>query len=196
MIAPPVNGEGRPPAQGPVVLPGKYVVTLTAKGGAPMQADLMVQPDPAFPLSDADRAKRNTAIMGAYKLQQQLVPARDALLALNRQLAAMRQYLTAAGDAGKVALALVEKADSGAVNVQTALNRTLNAARAVQGAMDGYDGLPTEAQLRELDWAGEDATANILALNKLVGESMPGVYAALGSTVQWPKITPVAALVR
>ena len=161
-----------------------------------MQADLMVQPDPAFPLSDADRAKRNTAIMGAYKLQQQLVPARDALLALNRQLAAMRQYLTAAGDAGKAALALVEKADSGAVSVQTALNRTLNAARGVQGAMDGYDGLPTEAQLRQLDWAWEDATANILALNKLVGESMPGVYAALGSTVQWPKITPVAALVR
>ena len=161
-----------------------------------MQADLMVQPDPAFPLSDADRAKRNTAIMGAYRLQQQLVPARDALLALNRQLAAMRQYLTAAGDAGKAALALVETADSGAVSVQTALNRTLNAARGVQGAMDGYDGLPTEAQLRQLDWAWEDATANTLALNKLVGESMPGVYAALGSTVQWPKITPVAGLVR
>jgi photosystem II stability/assembly factor-like uncharacterized protein len=190
--APPVFGEGRPPASGPVVLPGKYTVTITAPDATVMKTDLTLGPDPAFPISDADRAKRNTAIMSAYKLQQQLVPARDALVALNKQLTAMRQYLTAAGDAGKSALAQVEKADATVTATQSALNRTLNSARTVQTAMDAYDGLPTEAQLHQLDWTWEDAAANAGALNKIVGESMPSVYSAIGETIQWPKVPGVA----
>jgi hypothetical protein len=161
-----------------------------------METDLVVQPDPAFPISDADRATRNTAIVSAYKLQQQLVPARDALVALNKQLTAMRQYLTAAGEAGKTALAQVEKADASVTATQAALNRTLNSARAVQTAMDGYDGLPTEAQLRQLDWAWEDAAAGASALNRIVGGSMPSVYSAMGGTIQWPKVPVVAVPTR
>jgi hypothetical protein len=58
--------------------------------------------------------------------------------------------------------------------------------------MDGYDGLPTEAQLHQLDWAWEDAAAGASALNKIVGESMPSVYSAIGGTVQWPRVSGVA----
>ncbi len=162
-----------------------------------MKTDLIVQPDPAFTISDADRTKRNTAITSAYKLQQQLAPARDALVALNKQLIAMRQYLTAAGDAGKAALAQVEKADGNVTETQGALNRTLNSARAVQTAMDGYDGLPTEAQLHPTpgDWAlGGMPTANASALNKIIGEAMPSVYSAIGGTIQWPRVSGVAIL--
>ena len=157
-----------------------------------MKTELVVQPDPAFPISGADRTRRNAAIMSAYTLQQQLVPARNALVALNKQLTAMRQYLTAAGDAGRAALAQVEKADASVTATQGALNRTLNSARTVQTAMDGYDGLPTEAQLHQLDWAWEDAAAGASALNKIVGESMPSVYSAIGGTVQWPRVSGVA----
>jgi hypothetical protein len=156
-----------------------------------MKTALVVEPDPAFPISDVDRGKRNTAIVSAYKLQQQLVPARDALVTLNKQLTAMRLYLTAAGDAGKAALVQVEKAEATVTATQGAVNRTLNSARTVQTAMDGYDGLPTEAQLHQLDWAWEDAAADAGALNKIVGESMPSVYAAIGGTIQWPKVPVV-----
>ena len=193
-MAPAIPPEGDPPmancapSTGPVVLPGKYVVTVTPGGSATMTTSLEVQPDPAFPLADADRVTRNTAIMSAYKLQQQLIPVRDALAALNTQLGAMRQYLTAA-----TGLDHVEKAASAREETQSALNRTLTAARNLQTAMDAYAGLPTEAQLRQLAWIWQDAAANAESLNKLLAESMPPVYTALGTTIQWKKIPPVTA---
>jgi hypothetical protein len=194
--AAPGYGEGRPPLSGPIVLPGKYAAILTPMGGSPMKTEIVVQPDPAFAISDADRSRRNTAIMSAYKLQQQLVPVRDALVALNKQLTAMRQYLIAAGDSGKEALAPVQAAETALTGAQGALNRTLNAGRTAQTAMDGYDGLPTEAQLRQLDWTWEDAAANVSAVNRILSELMPPVYTAMGGAIRWPKIAPVAAVSR
>ena len=62
--------------------------------------------------------------------------------------------------------------------------------------MDTYDGLPTEAQLRQVDWSWEDATTDAAAINKILAEAMPAVYAALGTPLVWPRIAPVQPLVR
>jgi photosystem II stability/assembly factor-like uncharacterized protein len=121
---------------GPVVLPGKYIVGVTGAG----QTELTVQPDPKFAISDADRKARFSAIMGAYTLQQQLAPAREAAR---------------------------QSANPEASRLSGEINRILQSAANVQNAMDAYSGLPTAAQLRQLDWAWEDAIAAVNALNKL-----------------------------
>jgi hypothetical protein len=60
--------------------------------------------------------------------------------------------------------------------------------------MDSYDGLPTAAQLRELEWAWEDAVTAVAALNKLIQHGMPPVYSALGDSVKWPAVAQAPAL--
>jgi hypothetical protein len=134
--------------------------------------------------------------MSAYKLQQQLAPAREAAQALNVHIAAIRQFLAAAGDGGRTALVVADHAAAELGQAQNIIARPLFAAGNVQTAMDSYSGLPTEAQIRQLDWAWEDAAAAVAMLNKLIRERMPAAYAAAGNAVSWPEVKPVAAPVR
>jgi hypothetical protein len=66
----------------------------------------------------------------------------------------------------------------------------------VQSGIDAYEGLPTGAQLRQLDWAWEDATSTVSALNRTIQQDMPAVYSALGGPIKWPEAQPVPAPVR
>lgn len=187
----------RTPATGPIgpkVLPGVYTVTLTAAGAAPLKSAVTVLPDPHFPIPDSERQARHQSVMSAYTLQQQLLPARAAAETLNQQVSAMRQYLSAAGPGGKAALGAVEKVAPEVSRLESDLGRTVTAANRVETSMDSYDGLPTAAQLRELEWAWEDAVAAVAALNKLIQHGMPPVYAALGDSVKWPAVAQVPAL--
>jgi photosystem II stability/assembly factor-like uncharacterized protein len=181
---------------GPVVMPGKYLVQVTLGGAAPMHVDLTVQPDPHFTISDIDRGARQSALMSAYTLQQQLAPAREAAQALNSQIAGMRQYLNGAGESGRPALAVLDRASAGIPRAQSQVEQAMNAANTAQNAIDGYAGLPTGSQLRQLDWAWEDAEAVVSALNQLIQRDMPAVYASLDGSIRYPEIKPVPALVR
>ena len=177
---------------GPVVMPGKYTVVVTPMGGAPgMKTEITVLPDPRWNFSDADRKTRYAAIMSAYSLQQQLVPARDTAQRIAEQVSAIRQYLAAAGEGGRQSLPAVEKVSVQIGQVQGQVNRPLASAAGVQSAIDGYDGLPTAAQLKQLDWAWEDATAGVAALNRLIERDLPAVYTAVGGAVRWPEVKPV-----
>jgi len=80
--------------------------------------------------------------------------------------------------------------------VQGQIARALAEAGQAQGAIDGYDGVPTAAQLRQLDWAWEDATAGVSALDQMIQQDMPSVYAAVGGAVRFPEVRPVAAPAR
>jgi len=188
-------GGGRG-AGGPRVLPGRYTVTVTAAGGQPMKSEATVLPDPRFPISDADRAARQSKVISAYALQQQLVPARDAAQTLGGQVTAMREYLTAAGAGGRSVLDSVEKVAAQVTQIQGQILRALTSANSAQTAIDGYAGLPTASQLQQLDWAWEDAIAATTALNALIQQSLPPVYAALGPSVKWPEIQVVAVPAR
>ncbi|HUI55384.1 MAG TPA: hypothetical protein VLY04_10455 [Bryobacteraceae bacterium] len=187
--APGLGGGGRG-SGGPRVLPGRYTVTVTPAGLQPMKSEVAVLPDPRFTISDADRAARHTAVMSAYSLQQQLVPARDAAQTLVGQISAMREYLIAAGAGGRTALESVEKVSAQVTQIQGQITRALTSANGAQTAMDGYAGLPTASQVQQLDWAWEDAIAAATALNNLIQQSLPPVYAALGPSVKWPEIQP------
>ena len=105
------------------------------------KSEATVLPDPKFLISDADRKTRQTAIMNGYTLQQHLISVRDAARRL-------------AGPEG--------------MRLQSEINRIIAAAANVQNAMDNYSGLPTAAQLRQLDWAWEDAVAAVNEVNGLL----------------------------
>ncbi|MBZ5605744.1 MAG: hypothetical protein LAO79_25875, partial [Acidobacteriia bacterium] len=176
---------------GPVVLPGRYAVAIGS-----MKQNVTVEADPHFTISEADRKKRHAAIVSAYSIQQQLAPARDTAQVLGEQMAGLRQYFNAAGDSGRASLAAIDKVAPEIGQAQAQIDRAIASAAQVENAMDGYDGLPTVAQLRQIDWAWEDAAAAANALNKLIRESIPAAYSAMGGAVKAPVLKPVAVPAR
>jgi len=174
---------------GPVVLPGRYTVAVGS-----LKQDVTVEPDPRFPISELDRKKRYDAILSAYSLQRQLVPARDTARTLTEQMAGLRQYFSAAGT--RTSVEAIDKATLEIARVQAQVDRAIAAAAQVENAMEGYDGLPTAAQLRQVDWAWEDGTASAAAVNKLITESIPAAYSSMGGAVTPPKLDPVKTPVR
>jgi photosystem II stability/assembly factor-like uncharacterized protein len=174
---------------GPVVLPGKYTVAVGS-----LKEEMIVEPDPHFSISEPDRKKRHAAILSAYSIQQQLVPARDAVRELADQMAGLRQYFSAVRSRNSVEA--IDKVTSEIARAQAQVDRAIAAAAQVENAMEGYDGLPTAAQLRQVDWAWEDATASAAAVNKLIAESVPGVYSTMAGAVRLPKLDPVKPPVR
>jgi hypothetical protein len=184
------GGAGR---AGPLVLPGKYTVLVAPGGGATLTAGMTVLPDPHFPLSDADRGRRDTALMSAWWLQQQLVAARDTVQILFGQMTAMRAGGSAAGDPERSTL---DQVAAQAAQLQGQILRPLTNAYNLEAAMDGYAGVPTAAQLRELDEAWDDAIAGVAALNGLIQRDLPPLYNALGGSAKWSEIHPVPAPAR
>ncbi|HTS26547.1 MAG TPA: hypothetical protein VMH81_11780 [Bryobacteraceae bacterium] len=181
---------------GPVVLPGKYTVTVTPAGGPVLRTEATVGPDPHFPISDADRKSRYAAITSAYTLPQQLAPARDAAEMVAHQAAAMRQYLAAGGENARGALEVVDRVAREVSRVQGQIARTLTAAANVLGAIDGYEGLPTGSQLQQLNWAWEDAISAVTALNQLIRDDLQPAYSTMAGPVKLPEVKPVPLPVR
>jgi hypothetical protein len=175
---------------GPLVPPGKYTAVVTPAGAPPMHAELPIQPDPRSKITEADRRSRETSLMAAYSLQQQLIPARQAAQLAGGQLAAMRGAVS--GDA----VALLERALRDLGRALGQLNGAIGSAARSQNAIDGYEGPPTAAQLRELDWAWEDAVAGIAGLNQVIRDDMPALYTAAGASPRWTPLKPVTALKR
>jgi hypothetical protein len=178
---------------GPIALPGNYTVSVTPTGGATMTTGVTVLPDPHFAISDAGRKSRDTAVMGTYRLQQQLGPARDALQTVSGQIAALRASGAAGGDAGR---ALLDRVTGQVSQVQGQIARILNNASNLEDAIDGYAGVPTAAQLRQLDWIWEDAAAGASTVNRLIRQDLPPLYSAFGGAGRGSEVQPVPLPVR
>jgi len=185
------GGGGRGRGNGPVVMPGRYTVSV-----ASMKQPLTVEPDPNFKISEADRKKRHEAIMSAYSIQRQLAPARETAQMLTEEMSGLRQYFAAAGEDGQPALSAIERITPRIAQVQGEIDRAIASAAQVENAMDAYDGLPTAAQLHQIDWAWQDADAAANGLNRLIRESLPSAYAAMGGAVKPPALKPVPVPMR
>jgi hypothetical protein len=144
-----------PRPSGPLAAPGKYKVTLSAEGIAPVKTELIVQPDARSRVSEPERKAHETALASAWSLQQQLVAVRQTAQSLARQ----------AGPASRLSGELTR--------IVMQFGNAAGEASRVQAAIDSYEGAPTAAQLRELDWAWEDALEAVAALNKLIREEIP-----------------------
>jgi hypothetical protein len=136
--------------------------------------------------------------MSAYTLQRQLAPAREAAQTLSNQIAEIRRGFleSKAADGGGAAAMPVNFANDNLREAQRRISSAISAASSVQGAIDGYEGLPTGDQLRELDWAWQEAGEAVAMLNRVIREDMPPVYRAVESSSKWPEVRPVEAPVR
>lgn len=152
-------GPALPTGVGPTVLPGKYSVSLTPAGGVPLRADVVVEPDPLFKISDADRNTRFNSIMTAYSLARQLVATRDTIDPIRQRLAP----------------GAIERIGPDLSRIQAQIGRTVVAANTLVTEMDGYEGLPTGAQLRQLEWDWADGAEVVAALNRLIQQEFPDV---------------------
>jgi hypothetical protein len=177
------------------VLPGRYRVAVKVPGvTTELRGDLNVEGDPLTNFSDADRRARQAILMNVYGLQKSLGEARIATRALGAQVNDIRKDLLAGGESGAAS-----RADSLAASIALVVgdvDRAFQAANGARGPIEGYSGLPTADQRRQVDWAFEDATKAVADFNRLVGTEIPGLYAQLAKR-EWPRrVQPLAAIRR
>jgi photosystem II stability/assembly factor-like uncharacterized protein len=145
-------------AQGPLVLPGVYSVTVNAAGRL-LKGELRVEGDPRVTFSDADRRARQTALLNLYALLKSLAAARAA-------------GATAAGQldvpGGRGIVSSRPDTASRLTRVQSDLVAQFNTVNSLSRAIEGYSGLPTADQRRQLDSAFDDAARAIDALNRVL----------------------------
>ncbi len=184
---------GRGGGAGPWVEPGRYTVTVSVAGDAALTGTVEVGADPESPLDAQQEKARAAEVMAAYRLQLALAPAQKAAQAAAKQLAAMRTYAQALGSDGAAgaAASAVAAADKALEKPAAAVQRALLMAGAAESGMDGYEGMPTADQVRELGWAKTDAAAAVTQLNAFLKQAMPQAYAAMGRKLAWPAIAPV-----
>jgi len=155
----PVSSAGREtlagttggPLAGPLVLPGVYTVTVTVAGvgGKPLKGELRVEGDPRVSFSDADRRARQAALLTLYELEKSLSAARAS---------------SATARVG---------ADTRLAQLQAEIAAELNTASALSRAIEGYSGLPTSDQRRQIEWVVEGGSKTIDALNRVLRTETP-----------------------
>ena len=174
---------------GPTVAPGRYTAALQWESQP--AREIAILPDPDFPLPDAERSARETALMRSYNLQRQLRPTRETTRLLAERIGVLSEL---ARTAGAGATANPKTFESLALDVSQARNQAynaINAAARVESDIDAYAGPPTAAQLRELDWAWSDAQAAVAALNRVI-EAMPALEKAAGKDAGGREWKPVS----
>ena len=140
------------------MLPGLYTITVNVDGHS-LKGELRVEGDPRVTFTDADRRTRQTALLNLYALQKSLSAARAAGAAAAGQL-------DAPGGQGLVS----NRVDAGSrlTQVQSDLVAQFNVVSNLSRAIEGYSGLPTADQRRQLDWAFDDAARAVEALNRVL----------------------------
>ena len=139
-------------ALGPLVLPGVYTVTVQGGGdNLALKGTLRVEGDPRVVFPDADRRARQAVLMKLYDLQKSLAAAR------------------AASAAARLA------SDTQLGQLQAEIAAEIGTAANLARAIEGYSGLPTSDQRRQIDWLMDDATRTVAALNRILHTDMPAL---------------------
>src|SRR5262249_52885928 len=141
-----------------LVLPGVYTVTVSVAGRL-LKGELHVEGDPRVVFTDADRRARQTALLNLYALQKSLSTARAAGASAAGQLdtpGGRGLYSSRAAGASRL------------TRVKADLVAQFNAVTSLSRAIEGYSGLPTADQRKQIDWAFEDAGRSIDAMNQLL----------------------------
>jgi len=143
------GGEGRGGAgnaAGPLVAPGKYSVAVRVQGlSRELRGDLTITGDPNENLSAMARAARQKAVDDLYALQKSLDTARRAVRMLD-------QSSPEASDRPRI---------------EAELNRLVGITGGLMRAVEGFPSAPTADQRQQIQWATEDATRVIAAVNRL-----------------------------
>ena len=158
--------DGEPMHSGPRVLPGTYLVRLSA-GDAVIEGEVTVRLDPRVSMSRSVMAERHEAMMSSYRLSGVVQLARRALSEAENQLEAVRDLLGEAENGTgvleeEVAALLGEIRDMGEELVGAAggadeMNRIQSASRP-----------PTADQLYQIDGSWWELPSVIDRLNRLI----------------------------
>jgi hypothetical protein len=201
-IEPPIEGERDAPAVGgfggaplgPEVLPGKFKIVLKVpRGSHDASGEVTVVGDPRVTtFTDRDRRSRQAVLLSLYDLEKTLGQARRAVRTTAAQVAAIKQELSTDRDgsappASADTAALVDQLAGRVAETQTDIVRQLNGASQLSRAIEGYSGLPTADQLREIDWAYEDARTAIENFNRLLDAEVAPAFDRLAQEHQWPR---------
>ncbi len=193
LVANGADGEAMDP--GPRVLPGSYMVVLSA-GGDVFETTAEVRLDPRVKLSRAEMMARHAAIMDSYRLS-------GAVQAVNERMSAMRGQLgdieERVGDAAEPPEDLTEEIES--------LREDLEALQDDIGGGGGFGGSgsgpaagafawrtiesathpPTADQLWQIDRSWEELPALIERLNEVLTERLPALNARVYAEGLRPK---------
>jgi hypothetical protein len=138
------------------VVPGAYAVAVRV-AGRELKGPIRVEGDPRVTFSDADRMARQTAMLNLYELQKTLASSRTA----SRFAITRLDSLKGNTDADRAVHTRVTQ-------LQAELTAELNTVSALSRAIEGYSGLPTTDQRRQVDWAFQDVTTTVETLNTLL----------------------------
>ncbi|HXI27786.1 MAG TPA: hypothetical protein VNG89_05180, partial [Vicinamibacterales bacterium] len=148
------GGFGGPPI-GPLVLPGSYTITVESPAH-PLKGELKVDGDPRVTFSDADRKTRQSALLDLHGLIKALGSARAAAAAGLAHADSTSRTTRAGGQ---------DPADTFRA-VQAQMSAIITSAANLSRSIEGYSGLPTADQRRQIDWAFGDARRATDALNR------------------------------
>jgi hypothetical protein len=177
-------------ANGPLVFPGKFGVSLKVPGiDQPLHGEVLVDADPLANLSEAERRTRQADVMAAYDLQRAIGMAQHAVGVLSEQLDSMKASLPAGGSAKTAAH--VDSVSSRLSVIQATLTTQSAAAAGVSRLIESFSAPATAEQQREIDLAFADGSKAIEDLNRLIQSEMPGLYSQF-SKQAWAK--PVKAV--
>ena len=153
----PAGGGFGGPALGPLVLPGTYGVTVRLLSRQ-LAGEIRVEGDPRANFSDADRRTRQTALLALYELQKTLATARTAAIsAASRFDALTGEARTASADS-----------EGRLTAIRADITAQLTSIASLSRAIEGYSGLPTADQRRQLDWALDDGKKTVSEMNRIL----------------------------
>jgi len=122
----------------------------------PFKGEVKVDVDPRVAFSDGERRARQASLLELYDLVKSLAAGRAAVGgAIARADASTRATREEAANAERRLRAL-----------QTDLTAQITAATSLSRSIEGYSGVPTVDQRRQIEWAFEDAQETIGALNR------------------------------
>ena len=167
------DADGEPMDPGPRVLPGTYLLQLSA-GDAVIAGEVTVRLDPRVSMSRTSMAERHQAMMSSYRLSGVVQRASRALTAAENQLEAV-EALLGEGDNGTTALAeevtaLIEDLDE----VRDELGDSNGGAFQTNG-IQSASGPPTADQLYQIDRSWSELPSIIERINGLITTRTTGV---------------------
>ena len=185
------GGRGNVPL-GPLVLPGKYSLSVKVAGVAnALTGSVVVEPDPLTRFSSADRLARQAILMRIYEWMKTLGEARLSARALVQQRDSIHGDFIGGGAADGATRA--DSLNARIARLSADVDRAFNAVNGQRAPIEGWSGLPSADQQKSLGYAIEDAQKAAAELNRLVATDIPAAYQQVARKGWGRKVNGVAA---
>ncbi len=196
-IVPPAASAAFQAAQGPLVLPGTYMVKMT-KGDQTYTTKLNVVPDPRANYSMEDRkaqfdlAMKLSDMLGHMSwVVDSIIGVRDGAIQRAAKVPGSsplhKRLVELAASSDQIRSEIVATKEGGAITGEERLREYV---AKVYGDVNGYNGRPTDAQVARTAVLGRELEEVIQKFQKLTSSQLPGINAEL----EKQKMPPISAI--